>query len=430
MKNKIWLNTRDSFWFLPAVYIVCSIIAVLIIVVIDKNIVNQFEDSIPPILLTEKAIAIELYSSLVTAILTMTTISFSVIMVVLTTYSTQFSPRTLQDFMRSQTTSHVLGVYCFGFVFALLNLIIVGKENLFIGPIAMTLIAIIELAFFVYFIHHSARWIQVNNLITWIEKDGIKIIENNKKRSNFHVVEEMKEVQLNNYMEQEAYFLNGKKSGYVQDIEWNNLVKWAKKNDAVLKMKIQVGDFVQENLSLLKLYSKNKMDNLDELREYILIGNERTDLQDIEFTIQKLVEIALRAISPAINDPHTAINAMYRIGSILVEIAKIDNRGKYIIDDKNELRVIKTIKTFPNYLFKSFYQIRHYGKNDLSIIYSIMEVLRNVAIASNKEIKNEIWNFHSYILEVINWEDLSDLERDYLQSIYEELETCCCNQQI
>ncbi|SER04877.1 Uncharacterized membrane protein [Gracilibacillus ureilyticus] len=425
MKDRIWLKTRDAFWFLPSVYSLFSIISVLLIVFTDQYIIDQFKEDIPSILLTKKDVAIEIYASLVTAILTMTTISFSVIMVVLTTYSNQFSPRTLQDFMRDRTTQHVLGVYCFGFIFALLNLLIVGKENIFLGPVFMTIIAIIELAFFVYFIHHSANWMQVNNLIRWIEIDGAKIIKKNiKKQQNFHIADKVNQDELN-FRKKQQKNLKVKKSGYVQDLKWNKLVEWLEKNNAVAEMRVEVGDFIQKDLKLISIYSDNKLDSYEALYEYIVIGNERTDLQDVEFTIQKLVEIALRAISPAVNDPHTAINAMYRIGSLLIELGTINDKGKYITDKNEHLRVIKRIKTFPDYLFKSFYQIRNYGKNDISIMYSILEVLNNVAMASNTKIRKEIWEFHFYIIEAIDWDGLPDQERNYLQSIYEKLKTCC-----
>src|SRR5699024_9695021 len=106
--EKVWMNIRGSFWFLPTVYGMLSLILVFVINIADAWLIASIKDQIPKQLLTSKDTAKKLYAALVTAILTMTTISFSVIMVVLTTYSTQFSPRTLQDFMRSRTTQHVL----------------------------------------------------------------------------------------------------------------------------------------------------------------------------------------------------------------------------------------------------------------------------------------------------------------------------------
>ena len=136
-RTKFWIDTRDSFWFVPMIYSIISILLVIITSLLDTWLVNYYRDQLVDVLLTEKDVAIWLYGSLVTAILTMTTISFSTIMVVLTTYSTQFSPRTLQDFMRSSMTHHVLGVDCFGFIFALINLLLVDKQPLIIGPILM-----------------------------------------------------------------------------------------------------------------------------------------------------------------------------------------------------------------------------------------------------------------------------------------------------
>src|SRR5699024_4206766 len=95
----------------------------------------------------------KLYSTLVTAILTMTTLSFSVIMVVLTTYATQFSPRILQSFMKSKFTQHVLGIYCYGVIYALLLLFLIDYSEPFIGPIMLVLLALINLSEFVFFFY-------------------------------------------------------------------------------------------------------------------------------------------------------------------------------------------------------------------------------------------------------------------------------------
>ncbi|WP_279401427.1 DUF2254 family protein [Piscibacillus salipiscarius] len=127
-KGKLWINVRDSFWFLPAIYSILSLLAVAIISLMDQWVLSAIKNDIPTIFLTEKSVTQTIYGSMVTAILTMTTISFSTIMVVLSTYSTQFSPRTLQDFMKSRVTQHVLGVFSFGFIFSLVNLFLVGKD--------------------------------------------------------------------------------------------------------------------------------------------------------------------------------------------------------------------------------------------------------------------------------------------------------------
>lgn len=103
--TRMRVNVRDSFWFLPMIYGIFSIISVILMTIADFYLLPLIQDFVPNIVLTNQDIASSLYSALITAILTMTTISFSTIMVVLTTYTTQFSPRTLQDFMKTASPS-------------------------------------------------------------------------------------------------------------------------------------------------------------------------------------------------------------------------------------------------------------------------------------------------------------------------------------
>src|SRR5699024_9926861 len=182
---KIWIDTRDSFWFVPLLYSISAIILVLLVNITDTWILSYVDQQLLQPITTEKAVAVWLYGSLVTAILTMTTISFSTIMVVLTTYSSHFSPSTLLDFIRIRVIHQVLGVDCFGFIFAVINLVLVDKQPLITGPILMSAIAIINLAFFVYFIHYSARWIQVNNLVVKIRRDTSKVIHQAYKKEEY-----------------------------------------------------------------------------------------------------------------------------------------------------------------------------------------------------------------------------------------------------
>src|SRR5690625_5747892 len=184
IQEKIWLKLRSSFWFLPTICAVIAIILSFLVHKIDSWLIDEYKDALPNLLLTHPELAKELYSALVTAILTLTTISISVIMAVLTTYSSQFSPRTLQDYMRSSSTHHVLGFYSFVFIFALLHLIMVDKNNLIVGPILMGIIAIMILGFFIYYVHYSSRWVHVNHLIAKLRGDGLHVVRNNNKLKN------------------------------------------------------------------------------------------------------------------------------------------------------------------------------------------------------------------------------------------------------
>jgi len=423
--EKVWMNIRGSFWFLPTVYGILSLILVFIINIADAWLIASIKDQIPKQLLTSKDTAKKLYAALVTAILTMTTISFSVIMVVLTTYSTQFSPRTLQDFMRSRTTQHVLGVYCFGFIFALLLLIFVDHGNPVTGPFIMAGIAIVCLAFFVYFIHHSARWIQVNNLIAKIRMDGSRIIKHVFKTEKLLKYSFWDEEEIDQFRSQSKTVINAKHSGYVQEIRWSGMVEWARKHDYVIDLHVQIGNFVPQGLPIMSILTADQTEVKESGHQFLIVGNERTDIQDVEFSIQKIVEIALRAMSPAINDPHTAINCINRIGALLIEISTTYKEIPYIADRQDKLRIIYQPKKYEDYLYKSFYQIRYYGKDDVSVLYGLLEILYKIALVSDQTIKQKIWKFHFYITDVIMWDKLSELDYKHLQEMYCKLRACC-----
>ncbi|WP_407272503.1 DUF2254 domain-containing protein [Radiobacillus sp. PE A8.2] len=419
--TKIWISIRDSFWFVPAVYSVVALLLVILFNATDIWLVSRYSEQIPDILETDQDIAKALYAGLLTAILTMTTISFSIIMVVLTTYSTQFSPRTLQDFMRSRMTHHVLGVFCFGFIFALIYLLLIGEQDTFLGPIIMAIIAIICLAFFVYFIHHAARWLQVNNLIDIIHTDSSRVIENTYKQGTFDEYQTWMEGDVTRIKQQSSLEYRAKQTGYVQSVEWAPMVRWAKRNSCVVELHVQIGDFVMKDLPIASLYAEEKLEEeTNSFATHIVIGTERTDLQDIEFLIQKLVEIAVKAISPSINDPHTAINSINRIGSNLLQLGKVHKDIRFITDEDDKLRIIKHPKRYEDFLYKSFYQIVHYANGDVSIYYSLIEVLYKLSLASDQEIQQKIWSFHYYIVDAIEWDTLLPKDKQHLETIYEK----------
>lgn len=133
----------------------------------------------------------------------------------------------------------------------------------------------------------------------------------------------------------------------------------------------------------------------------------------------------MRAIAPSQNDPHTTINCINRIGVLLAELGEVYEHTPYLADKDDNLRVIHKPMSYDDYLYRSFYELRHYGKNDISIMYGILDVLYKIAVVSNDDIKEKMWQFHFYIMEVIHWDELSKLDQEHLQEVYGRLEKSC-----
>ncbi|MCD5325797.1 MULTISPECIES: DUF2254 domain-containing protein [Pontibacillus] len=428
-KTAWWLRIRNSYWFLPTVYSILSILAVGITTVADLFFIEDFAKVIPSIFLTNRSVAMSLYTALITSILTMTTISFSSIMVVLTTYSQQFSPRTLQDFMSDRTTQHVLGVYVFGFIYTLCNLLLLtkDKERLLASPFLTVVVAITTLGFFVVFIHHSTRWVQVNNLIGKIQHETYDVIGKTFSEKQYDVFQDWDQQELDQVQSGLDHVVHVQRSGYLQHIEFKAFIQWAKQHKATVWMHAQVGDYVEKGTPIFSYTAEQEEADINETAglNNMIVGKERTSLQDIEFSIQKLVEIALRAISPGINDPHTAINCINRIGSLLSELGHKYKPFKYYTDEDEKLRIILMPKPYREYLYKSFYQIRLYGKHDVSVMNGVLEALYKTALVNDGEIREDIWKFSVYIIDGIKDEGYHEIDLNVIRDIASELAELC-----
>lgn len=426
--SKTFINLRNSFWFLPVVYGILSVVVVGMSTWIDLAYVSQLEGTFPKLFLATEKIAQALYGPLITAILTMTTISFSSIMVVLTTYSSQFSPRTLQDFISDRFTQHVLGIFVAGFVFALVNmLLLTGKDDrILLSPLLTVLLAITCLLFFILFIHHSATFVQVNNLIEKITRESLLLLDTKEELTDGKPFEEWDRWEERELREESGMPIYSRKMGYIQHIQYENLVQKAAQEDVVIRLEVVVGRYVKRG-SLIGTVWRSEKSSFSEvdLLNRMKIGTERINDQDLEFSIQKLVEIALRAISPSVNDPHTAINCTNRIGSILSRIGEAYYPKEAYFDSDKNLRLLMSPKSFFQYLYKSFYLIRHYGKEDVAVVNGILEALILTAEGQREEIKSDVRRFHDYIMEGIDLDHHPDLDKELIRETSELLRNIC-----
>lgn len=427
MFQRILLRIRNSIWLIPSFYSVLSLVLAIIVITLDTLYYTSIEKILPNVLLTNVDLAQTILGAIAGSLLTMTTITFSTIMVVLTTYSSQFSPRTLQNFVTNQTTMRVLGVFMGGFVFSIFSLLFMkgSIDHLVIASGVGVIFALVCLAFFAYFIHHVSKFIQVTNLIDHLTKDVLKIVqaklalvENNDKISFVH-----------RSYENPGYYKGcsevfSSKYGFLQLLDYNELLRLAVENDQVIRINEKIGQFITQNQSIFTVYHINEKLNID-YQPLITVGSERSTMQDEEFALKKLVEITLRAISPAINDPNTAIDCIQHIGFALGEVSRLD--GEYIIyqDDQKKARVIVPQKPFEEILYSTFYQISHYGKDDISVLLAIIEALQKIVENSSDKHKKIVLDFSQYILEGIDVKQLKQLDQKKIDGRLSKLQKIC-----
>ncbi len=427
--NTFFRTIRKSFWYLPAFYSVFSVVLAYFSVVIDERLYRtDTQAAFPAFMVTDRETTQIILSALATSILTMTAITFSSIMVLLSTYLSQYSPRTLNNFISDMVTRRVLGVFIGSFLFFVLVMLwmnITDQSLFLIVPSLSVFLSAVCLAFFVYFIHHVGTWIQVSNLIQDITDNCLSILQNQKKGRK-HLQTSIESPWSS--WENEEYKLNAHQTatslrpGFIQLLDLDAIVKQAHKDDLLIQMEKKIGDYVDEGTPLFQYWSLGDRphDEKDYLK-HIRIGGQRSSEQDIEFGIQKLTEIAVRAVSPGINDPQTAINCIQRLGKVLSRLAEESVEEPYIYDQDQNLRVVLKTSTFSHILYKTFYQIRFYARQDVSVLAAVFEALTLIAEKSQTSLKEKVWQFAKSIVEGIDRSAMIDLDYLYLNEKLDDI---------
>jgi len=414
VKFKFLHNIENKIYFIPSIYAISAAIFSIAVIFIEHQYSSFLLAHIPAYFFTSYDLSKTILSTIAGSLFAMITVSFSTIMVVLTMYSSQFSPRTMQDFLKNKVTLKVLGVFLAGFIYSILTLLFIdeslkGAEEASIFSAAIgVIIAVICLGYFVYFIHHAANSVQVNLLIESLKNEVIEIVDKIEARNNSN--EQIRNNAPDNLKEitdRKSCEVHPDKSGYIQIIYDLELTKLADDNDVVIRAEKMIGDYVTENTVVFKVWMLNPEAELEkdidqlkaEIRNNLVISNERSKKNDIEFGLLKLTEVALRAISPGINDPNTAIFCINQLGWVLSRIAVANIENTYYYNDKDELCFILEDISFWDLLYKTFYQLRHYGNQDVSVAGSILDALVIIAEGSPKEIKEQVWSFSHYILD-------------------------------
>lgn len=412
------LVLRSYFWFTPALYGVISILFAILTSLLDHYVMFS-------ILTVDLTLAQTLLSTITSSLLTMTTISFSTIMVVLTTYLSQFSPRTMQDFLTDASTQRILGVFIGGFLYSLVLLLLLkgdSADTLYISPVLAVIYSVVCVGYFVFFVHHVGRWIQVSNLIHHITNKTIISINKNYNDQSVDTGDEpWKDWESEEIKLVEPIYIFAPKAGYLLVIELEKLINQSKNDDSIVKIEVGLGDYIDEGTTVLSLWGKRDHLDINHYLSFFHVGEERSTMQDIDFGLTKLVEITLRALSPGTNDPNTAISGIRALAKILTVLAGKNLHRSFYNDDLNNLRVINKQRHFQDYLYKCYYQIRHYGIDDVSVVAAMIDSLQVIAAQNGTKTKKLIWEFSLYIQQGIKRETLLELDRDYLNEKIEQL---------
>jgi uncharacterized membrane protein len=384
-----WERLRASFWFVPALMTGGAIVLALLTVALDEAVRYAAIEEAGWLYTGGPEGARALLSTVASSVITVAGVTFSITIAVLTLASSQFGPRLLRTFVRDTGNQVVLGTFIATFMYCLLVLRTVrGTDELtFVPHISVTLgvlLAIASLGVLIYFIHHVAVAIQADHIIAAVSHDIQATIERlfpeelgqpSPRASTQHAT------LLPLGFDAQAHALRASDHGYIQLIDTEQLLHLAREQGLVLRLERRPGDFVVPGEPLLSLWPPVKAGaELDEqLRGVFVLGSQRTLTQDVAFALNQLVEIAVRALSPGINDPFTAISCIDYLGAALAGIAERQLPEPHHFDDGGRLRVVAAPYSDAELVTLVIEPIRDYGRDSLMVTLRLLDMVKTVA---------------------------------------------------
>ena len=334
-------------------------------------------------------------STIAGSMITVAGVTFSITIVALTLASQQFGPRLLRNFLRDFGNQVVLGTFVSTFLYCLLVLRTVrGSDDAeFVPHVAVTVgvaLAMVSLGVLIFFIHHVATSIQASRIIANVAEDLEAAVERlfpetigkDAGRADGPHASAIPPGEIEN-----ARAVIARTTGYVQAIDAEGLMRAARKHDVVVRVHARPGSFVRKDGVLLTVAPASGLTQREDkpFHDVFIIGSDRTGTQDVTFFVDQLVELAVRALSPGINDPGTARLCIDRLEQALCHLAgrHIPSAERY--DDDGRVRVFACPLTFPDVVGSAFDEIARYGRSSVSVTCRLLEAVRNVGTCVTRE---------------------------------------------
>ena len=286
------------------------------------------------------------------------------------------------------------------------------------------LLTIVSAGVLIFFIHHASISIHASNIIGTIGSElnasidelfPLPLLGMPKYKPRW-----VAEIPAD--FDREACPVPAASSGYIQTIDDYRLVQIAKSTDTILRLKRRTGKFVVQGTELVQVWPGENVNQrlIGQINDAFLLGKQRTAHQDVEFSIKHLVEIAIRSLSPAINDPFTAVGCIDLLGAALCRVAERELPSPYIYDDANALRLIANPVTFAGLVDDAFHQIRQYGRSDVAVTIRLLEAIEVIAEHTYKNSHRMALLRHATMIERGSQEGLpEELDRKDVQTRYQ-----------
>ncbi len=319
------------------------------------------------------------------SVMTVVSIVFAILLMTLTLASMQFSPRIIVSFSRDRVTQWTLGIFLGTFLYCMAALPTARSLPHPFAPVATVIgamvLALACVALLLFFIHHISQAISVNHIVDRIAAETEAVIDELMPWP--HLLNRGQGAEpLRPNASEVAVSSDG--SGYIRFIDTRRLAALAKHYHVSIRVLRRVGHFVPAAIPLM-MVSKGKRlppEGTAELLAAFDFGPTRTLQQDVEFGVLQIVDVALKAISPAVNDPTTAITCVDQLSRILIHFASREPPDELLYDPPGVVRASIGWIRFPRLLDAAFEQVRMYSKTDVAVSLRLLRALGDIAAST------------------------------------------------
>lgn len=386
----LWVTMRDSLWFLPATFTIGAAALALTLVEIERRTGDLFGDSRHWLWGGGVEGARGVLSAIAGGLITVTGVVFSVTIVALQLASSQFTPRLLRNFTADRSNQVVLAVLISTFTYSLLVLRAVqgqeGDAPPFVPRIAATLAVVfvlVSIGFLIHFIDHASKSIQLAVILD-------RVTRMTKEQIDEHLPElrEEEEADAGRWEEPDGRSRKvlAAKSGYVQAVDEKSLVELCQECRIWVQMDPHIGQFILEGRPLATAWPARAIDEETDkkIRKAFILGQAATPDQDLEFGLIEISDIAIKALSPSVNDPTTAMRCIDRLGELVADIGRRRHAppARY---EQGEIRFAAKPVDYERVVGLAFDQIRHFGAGNPTIVRKLVDLLTQMMAVVPRE---------------------------------------------
>ena len=355
----LWQRTRASYWFYPALFTTSAALLAILTVWLDRHGAAQWLTSHDWVDEARPEGARNVLNVISGSMIGVASTVFSITIAAVVYASGSYGPRLLSNFMEDRGNQLSLATFIATFVYSVLVLRVVRDAYETAGDpgfvpqlsllIATGLMAA-SIVVLVYFLNHVPASIRINAVLEGI---GERLLRSVRDRFPRHCDAEQQD------QPPQGTPVAATGTGYIQIIDFAGLDRIARDIECRIELRLRPGDFVHPDVVLLAVVGAEPDDGMDDrLRDCFSLGAMRSPSQDIEFLIDELVEIALRALSPGINDPFTAVTALHWLGAATAQIGARDLRGGPDRGDYDWNRIVPMNDDFDHFVRRGFGGIR------------------------------------------------------------------------